>query len=83
MTQDAVPMSRDARERSAGTANLLATMDRTDFVRTLRRAQAKSPQSHDTKTLEMWAERLLPFLDREPGLTVAEALEHYHAGTSM
>ena len=76
-------MSRDARERSPAGTDLLATMDRTDFLRTLRRAQAKSPESHDTKTLEMWAKRLLPYLDREPGLTVAEALERYHAGATM
>jgi hypothetical protein len=63
-------MSKDHRD-------LLATMDREAFLRSVRRARSKSAQRDSSQKLLMWAERLLPYLDDNPQWTVAKALERY------
>ena len=48
--------------------------------RTLQRAEhGASGTVDDAAKLQKWAERLLPYMERDPALTVADALERYHA----
>ena len=65
--------------RAPGRAGLVDAMHKSDLIRTLRRVQAQSPGSHEAATLETWVQRLVPIMDREPGLTVADAMKKYDA----
>ncbi|MDQ6926714.1 MAG: hypothetical protein M3154_10835 [Candidatus Eremiobacteraeota bacterium] len=60
--------------------DVIDTMRLADFLRTLQRApHGASDSGDDAATLHKWAERLLPYMERDPVLTVADALERYYA----
>jgi hypothetical protein len=65
--------------RAPGSSDLIDALHKADLIRALRRAQAQSPGSNDAATLETWTQRLLPYMDHEPGLSVADALKKYDA----
>jgi len=65
--------------RGPDRGDVIDAMHNSDLIRTLRRAQAQSPDSSDSATLETWVGRLVPYMDREPELTVADALKKYDA----
>jgi hypothetical protein len=81
LDQPPVAVARDValRLRAPGSADLIDAMHKSDLIRTLRRVQSQAPGSNDAATLETWVQRLVPYMDREPGLTVAEALKKYDA----
>jgi len=83
LDQPPVAVARDVAMllRAPGSADLIDAMHKADLIRTLRRVQLQSPGSHDVATLETWVQRLVPYMDREPGLTVADALKKYDADT--
>jgi hypothetical protein len=59
---------------------VIDVMHLTDFLRTLQRADKHaSGTDEDARTLQKWAERLLPYMELDPSMTVADALERYHA----
>jgi hypothetical protein len=71
-------MTTKPQPSAPGGGDVLSAMHKADFIRTLRRAHEQAPGSEDAVKLEIWAARLLPYLDREPGVTVADALKKYH-----
>lgn len=81
LVQPPVAVAHDVAKRLHAPAHAatIDTMHKADFLGTLRRALTQSPGSHDAVTLEIWAQRLLPYFQRQPGLTVGEALKQYHA----
>jgi hypothetical protein len=81
LAQPPVAVARDIATllRAPGSADVIDAMHKSDLLRTLRRVQSQSPGSYDAATLETWVQRLVPYMDREPGLTVAEALKKYDA----
>jgi hypothetical protein len=70
-------------ERDLGndSSTRLAGMSRREFMKSVRRADDEAVEAaHVRSVLLLWAERLLPFLNRDPDMTVEEALELYRAG---
>ncbi len=66
--------------RRAAPGNVLTAMRRTEFLRVIRRAELQAASADKLRTVLLrWAARLLPHLERDHDLTVAEALERYHA----
>jgi len=55
-------------------------MDKDAFISTLHRAVSDADDAARVReNLEMWAHRLLPYLERQPDLTVAQALALYRS----
>jgi hypothetical protein len=57
---------------------VIDVMHLNDFLQTLRRVDNRT-SDEDAQKLQRWAERLLPYMELDPTMTVAEALERYHA----
>jgi hypothetical protein len=71
MPYDSVTMTNDR-------GGLLEHMDRDHFLRSVQRAELESEQAQASRdTLILWAKRLLPYLDANPDLTIAEAIDLY------
>jgi len=58
--------------------DVIDVMHLTDFLRTLQRADNRT-SDEDANKLQKWAERLLPYMELDPSMTVADALQRYHA----
>jgi hypothetical protein len=59
-------------------SELLEHMDRDRFLKTVERAERESDVANESrKTLELWAERLLPYLNADPHMTLADAIDKY------
>jgi|GEM_PF-6831209 hypothetical protein len=59
-------------------SELLEHMGRKDFLRSVERAQHESDEANSSReTLVLWAKRLLPYLDANPHMTVAQAIDLY------
>ena len=57
---------------------LIEHMDRDDFLTSVRRAKRESDEANASRqTLELWATRLLPYLNADPQLTIAAAIDRY------
>lgn len=70
-------MERDQGDDSSA---LLAAMSRREFMESVRRADDEAADAERVRSvLLLWAERLLPFLNRDPGMSVADAVECYRA----
>ncbi|GAC1307084.1 MAG: hypothetical protein NVSMB19_19640 [Vulcanimicrobiaceae bacterium] len=53
-------------------------MQRHELLSTLERAETDVADAIEVRDgLQLWASRLLPYLQRDPHMTVAEALRHY------
>ena len=63
--------------------SVLATLTRDDFVRVVDRASRDAERAaRDARHLTSWALRLLPYFDRDPALTVEQAVTAYLADHS-
>jgi hypothetical protein len=61
-------------------SGILEQMEREDFLRTVRRAVRDSDEANESRrTLLLWSERLAPYLDSNPHMTIAEAIDRYNA----
>jgi hypothetical protein len=61
-------------------SEILEHMEREDFLRTVRRAMRDSDEANESRrTLVLWSERLAPYLDASPHMTIAEAIDRYNA----
>jgi hypothetical protein len=59
-------------------SDLLEHMDRRDFIDSVKRAECEAAEADASRdTLVVWAKRLSPYLDADPALTIAEAIERY------
>jgi len=57
--------------------------DRDDFFLAVRRAETAAADAILVRDdLRLWAVRLRPFFDREPHISVAEALKRYRASNA-
>jgi hypothetical protein len=57
---------------------LLEHMGRDHFLKSVQRAELESEEAQTSRdTLILWAKRLLPYLDANPDLTIAEAIDLY------
>jgi hypothetical protein len=67
-------MTRDER------GDLIAHMDRAHFLAAVKRANVEAAEAdHSRVVLVLWAARLLPYLDPDPTLSIAQAIEQYKA----
>ncbi len=58
-------------------ASTLDVVERRDFLLSVKRAEADAARAITVRDgLQLWAKRLLPYLERDPHMTVA-ALQHY------
>ncbi len=63
--------------------SILRVVERQEFEHIMSRAQAQASNAIEVRDgLLLWAERLLPYLDRDPHMTVAEALQRYQQAQS-
>jgi len=61
-------------------SGILEHMEREDFLRTVRRAVRDSDEANQSRrTLVLWSERLAPYLEASPHMTIAEAIDRYNA----
>jgi hypothetical protein len=59
---------------------LLAAMDRRDFLLSVQRAEEEATNAARVRAvMAAWAQRLAPYLECDPNVTIAEALERYQA----
>ncbi len=59
-------------------ASTLDVVERHDFLLSVKRAEADAARAIIVRDgLQLWAKRLLPYLERDPHMTVAEALQLY------
>ena len=59
-------------------SELLEHMDRDNFLRSVRRAEHEADDAEKSReTLELWAKRLLPYLNDDPQMTIAAAIDRY------
>lgn len=57
---------------------LLEHMDRDVFLKSVRRAERESDEANESRELlELWAQRLLPYLNADPHLSIATAIDKY------
>jgi hypothetical protein len=58
--------------------DLIAHMNRAHFLAAVKRANVEAPDAdHSRVVLVLWAARFLPYLDPDPTLSNAQAIEHY------
>jgi hypothetical protein len=61
-------------------SDVLTAMRRPEFLRVIRRAELQAASADNVRTVLLrWAARLLPHLERDHDLTVAEALARYRS----
>lgn len=59
---------------------LLAHMENDDFLKSVQNAQHEADEADSSRaTLVLWAQRLLPYLNDNPHLTIAQAMDLYLA----
>ena len=62
---------------------LLAEMERNDFLEAVERSAEELTEATARRaTLVLWASRLRPYLDADPHVTVAEAINRFEADES-
>jgi len=53
-------------------------MHRSDFVASVRRAETDAQDAAAVRdSMRLWSDRLAPYLEGDPDLTIADALERY------
>jgi hypothetical protein len=59
-------------------SKFLEHMDRDIFLKSVQRAEHESDEANESReTLELWAKRLMPYLDADPHMTIADAIDKY------
>ena len=59
-------------------SGLLEHMDRDAFLKSVHRAEREADEADEAREmLDLWAERLLPYLDADPHMSIAKAIDRY------